>query len=85
MADIGIEARAAVHTGEIELEGGDVRGLTVHIAARIMALAGPGEVYASWATRELLIGSAIGFIDRGTHELKGLPDCHRVYLVDPAA
>jgi class 3 adenylate cyclase len=82
LSGIGVEARAAVHTGEIELEGGNVRGLTVHLAARIMALAGPGEVYASWATRELLAGSPIDFIDRGLHELKGLSDQRRVYLVD---
>jgi class 3 adenylate cyclase len=82
LSGIGIQARAAVHSGEIELEGGNVRGLTVHIAARIMALAGPGEVYASWATRELLTGSAIGFIDHGPQELKGLSETRRVYLVE---
>ncbi|MBA2631502.1 MAG: hypothetical protein H0U86_00635 [Chloroflexi bacterium] len=70
LAGIGVEARAAVHTGELELEGGNVRGLTVHIAARIMDLAGAGEVYALWATRELLADSSIGFLDRGPHNLK---------------
>jgi class 3 adenylate cyclase len=82
---IGVEARAAVHTGELELQGGNVRGLTVHIAARIMDLAGPGEVYASWATRELLADSSITFIDRGVHDLKGLSRERRVYLVESAA
>jgi class 3 adenylate cyclase len=85
LAGIGVEVRAAVHTGEIEREGGNVRGLTVHIAARIMALAGPHEVYASWATRELLAGSPIGFVDRGVHELKGVPGPRRVYIVEPPA
>jgi class 3 adenylate cyclase len=80
-SDLGIEVRAAVHTGEIELEGDNVRGVSVHIAARITDLAGPGEVYASWATRELLIGSSIGFIDRGLHELRGIDDPRRVYQV----
>ena len=79
--DIGVEVRTGVHTGEIELEGDNVRGVGVHIAARIAALAGPGEVYASWATRELLAGSSIGFSDRGEHELKGLSEPRRVYLV----
>jgi class 3 adenylate cyclase len=81
---MGLEVRAGVHTGEIELEGDNVRGVAVHIAARIAALAGPGEVYASWATRELLAGSAIRFTDRGQHALKGLSDERRVYVVDPS-
>jgi class 3 adenylate cyclase len=85
LSDIGLQARAAVHSGEIEREGGNVRGLTVHIAARLMALAGPGEVYASWATRELLSGSPLAFADRGLHELKGLSEPRRVYLVEPPA
>ena len=63
--------------------GGDnVRGVAVHIATRIADLAGPGEVDASWATRELLAGSALGFTDRGLHELKGLSEQRRVYLVE---
>jgi class 3 adenylate cyclase len=79
---IGLEARAGVHTGEIELDGDNPRGLAVHIAARVMALAGPGEVYASWATRELLAGSSIDFIDRGLHELRGLAEKRRLYVVE---
>ena len=79
--EIGVEVRTGVHTGEIELEGDNVRGVGVHIAARIAALAGPGEVYASWATRELLAGSSLGFSDRGLHELKGLAEPRRIYLV----
>jgi class 3 adenylate cyclase len=85
VSTIGLEVRAAVHTGEIELEGGNVRGVGVHIAARIAALAGPGEVFASWATRELLAGSPIGFTDRGLQSLKGLAEARRVYLVEPSA
>ena len=65
-SELGIEVRAAVHTGEVEMEGDNVRGVAVHIAARIADLAGPGEVYASWATRELLAGSAIG-LPTGAH------------------
>lgn len=81
---IGLEVRAGVHTGEIDLEGENVRGVGVHIAARIAGLAGPGEVYASWATRELLAGSPIGFTDRGPHALKGLSEERRVYRVEPS-
>jgi class 3 adenylate cyclase len=80
-SEIGLEVRAGVHTGEIELEGDNVRGVGVHIAARIAALAGPGEVYASWATRELLAGSDVDFTDRGLQDLKGLSEQRRVYLV----
>jgi class 3 adenylate cyclase len=50
-----------------------------------MAFAGPGEVYASWATRELLSDSPLDFTDRGLHELKGLSQPRRVYLVEPPA
>jgi class 3 adenylate cyclase len=82
LPSIGLQARAAVHSGEIELDGSNVRGLTVHITSRIMALAGPGEVFASWATRELLAASPIAFADRGLHELKGLSEPRRVYLVE---
>jgi class 3 adenylate cyclase len=82
MAGIGVEIRAAVHTGELERAGGNVQGLTVHIAARFLTLAGPGEVVASWATRELLAGSSITFVDRGLQSLKGLTEDRRVYLVD---
>ena len=81
-SDLGLELRAGVHTGELELEGDNVRGVAVHIAARVSALAGAGEVLASWATRELLAGSDIGFIDRGLQELKGLSEPRRVYLVE---
>ena len=74
--------RAGVHTGEVDLEGENVRGVGVHIAARVAALAGPGEVLASWATRELLAGSDIGFTDRGLQELKGLSEPRRIYQVE---
>jgi class 3 adenylate cyclase len=80
--EIGLQVRAAVHTGELELEGDDVRGLNVHIVSRILGLAGAGDVWVSWATRELLAGSAIGFTDRGLHQMKGLDNERRVYLVE---
>jgi class 3 adenylate cyclase len=61
-----------VHVGEVELVGEDVRGVTVHEAARIMSAAGTDEILVSDLTRALAIGSGLRFEDRGSHELKGL-------------
>ena len=72
LADLGLRVRAGVHTGEIELVGGQARGVTVHAAARVAALAGAGEVLVSGTTRDLLAGSGLDFEDRGSVELKGL-------------
>lgn len=69
---LGIAIRAGVHTGEIEFVPGDIRGVAVHAAARIMALAGAGEVLVSGTTFDLLSGSGLQFDDRGLVELKGL-------------
>jgi len=71
---LGLEVRAGLHTGEIELAGDDVRGLAVHVGARIAALAGPGEVLVSRTVKDLVVGSGLTFQDRGTHVLKGVPD-----------
>jgi class 3 adenylate cyclase len=71
---LGIEIRAGAHTGEVELAGGGVRGLAVHIGARVAALAGPGEVLVSRTVKDLVAGSGLTFEDRGTHALKGVPD-----------
>ena len=70
---LGIEVRAGVHTGECEIMGDDVGGMAIHIGARVVAEAGPGEVLVSSAVRDLVVGSGIEFTDRGTHELKGVP------------
>jgi class 3 adenylate cyclase len=72
--DLGLPIRAGLHTGEVEMVDGDVHGIAVHIAARIMALAAPGEVLVSGAVPPLVLGSRITFADRGSHELKGVPD-----------
>jgi class 3 adenylate cyclase len=69
----GITIRAGIHTGEVELVGGALRGLAVHIAARVMAAAERGGVLVSSTVRDLVVGSGIEFTDRGTHELKGVP------------
>ena len=76
---LGIEIRAGVHTGEVELAGHDLRGLAVHLAARIMEAAGPGEVLVSATTRELASGGEVAFIDRGSRELKGISGPRQVY------
>jgi pimeloyl-ACP methyl ester carboxylesterase len=82
LADLGIAVRSGLHTGEVELvDGGDVAGLAVHIAARIAALGGAGEVVVSRTVRDLVAGSGLGFESRGRHRLKGVPDEWEVYVV----
>jgi len=80
-ASIELKIRAGVHTGELELDGGKVRGIAVHIGARVAALAGPGEVLVSSTVKELTAGSGLVFEDAGEHELKGVPDRRRMYRV----
>jgi len=70
--DLGVNIRLGLHTGEVELVDGDVHGIAVHVAARIMALAGPGEVLVSGVIPPLVLGSRIAFTDRGSHVLKGM-------------
>jgi class 3 adenylate cyclase len=83
---VGLEIRAGLHTGEVELVGDDVRGIAVHTAARILALAGPGEVLVSSSTGGLLEGSGIELEDAGLHEMKGLSGMRQVFrlVVSPA-
>ena len=76
---LGLEVRAGVHTGEVERVGNDVAGIAVHIGARIAGLAGPGEVLVSGTVRDLVAGSGLAFVDRGMHQLKGVPGEWRVY------
>jgi class 3 adenylate cyclase len=78
---LGLRVRAGLHTGEIEVEGGDVRGIAVHIGARVSSLAAPGEVLVSSTVKDLVAGSGIEFEDRGAHELKGVPGEWRLYVV----
>ena len=78
---LGLQIRAGLHTGEVEVAGNDVRGLAVHIGARIAALADPGEVFVSSTVKDLVVGSALEFDDRGTHSLKGVPGEWRLYAV----
>ena len=74
LRNLGLEMRAGLHTGEVERRGERVAGTGVHIASRIISLAGPGEVLVSRTVRDLVAGSGLHFIDRGTHALKGIPD-----------
>ncbi|MFI5226199.1 MAG: alpha/beta fold hydrolase [Candidatus Limnocylindrales bacterium] len=74
LAARGIGVRSGLHTGEIELTGDDIAGIAVHIAARICAVAGPGEVLASSTVKDLVAGSGIGFDGRGAQRFKGVPD-----------
>ena len=76
---LGIEVRAGIHTGEVERRGDDIAGLGVNIAARIEALAGPGEVLVSRTVTDLVVGSGLEFVDRGEFELKGVPGRWKVF------
>ncbi len=79
--DLGLRIRAGVHTGEVELDGDAVRGIAVHIGARVAAMAGPSEVLVSQTVKDLVAGSGLTFEDAGEHELKGIPDRWRLYRV----
>jgi class 3 adenylate cyclase len=78
---LGLGLRAGVHSGEVEMAGGDVRGLAVHVASRILALAARDQVCVSGTTYELLAGSSLEFDDLGEHELKGISGRRRVYAI----
>ncbi|MHB8463252.1 MAG: adenylate/guanylate cyclase domain-containing protein [Acidimicrobiales bacterium] len=82
-AELGIDVRAGLHTGECDVRGEDLAGLAVHIAARVGALAGPRQVLVSRTVKDLVAGSGIEFADRGDHKLKGVPDTWRLFSVTP--
>src|SRR5439155_26535682 len=77
----GIGLRAGLHAGEVEVENDDVSGIAVTIGARIADLAKPGEVLVSSTVKDLVVGSALSFEDRGVHDLKGVPDVWHLYAV----
>lgn len=79
---LGVKIRAGVHTGEVEVRGDDLGGLAVHIAARVSAAAGAGEVVVSSTVKDLAAGAAMTFEDRGEHELKGVPGRWRLFTVE---
>ena len=78
---LGVEIRAGLHTGELEVMGDDVGGMAVNIGARVGAKAEPGEVLVSSTVTDLVVGSGLEFHERGTHELKGVPGEWRLYAV----
>ena len=78
---LGLELRAGLHTGEVELRGSDIAGLAVTIASRVCHLAGPGDVLVTGTVTDLLVGSGIEFEERGERELKGVPGTWRLYDV----
>ena len=77
-ARLGLTARAAVHTGEVELAADDVRGIAVHATARMLEIARPAEVLVSSTVQDLLAGSGLIFEDRGEHQLRGLDGARRL-------
>jgi class 3 adenylate cyclase/DNA-binding CsgD family transcriptional regulator len=79
---LGLEIRAGLHTGECELEGGIVGGVAVHLAARVLAHAGPNEIAVSGTVRDLVAGSGIAFSELGVNRLKGLPGDLRLFRVE---
>jgi len=79
--NVGLDVRAGLHTGEVELAGDDVRGIAVHTGARVAAQAGAGEVLVSQTVKDLVAGSGIEFEERGPHALKGIPGEWRLYAV----
>ena len=83
MPSLGLQIRAGIHTGEVEVRGTDLGGLAVHIAARITAVAGDGEVLVTSTVKELLAGSGMSFEDRLVVELKGVPGTWRLFAATP--
>ena len=78
---LGIQIRAGLHSGEVEIQDGQIAGIAVHIAARVMALASEGCVLVSGTVKDLVVGSAIRFADRGSHLLRGIPGEWRLFEV----
>ncbi len=78
---IGLDIRAGLHTGEVEVVPGGIRGLAVHETARIMALGNAGDILVSSTTRELSADSGFAYVDRGIHHLKGIPAPRQVFLL----
>ncbi|HEX5905889.1 MAG TPA: adenylate/guanylate cyclase domain-containing protein [Propionibacteriaceae bacterium] len=78
---LGINIRAGLHSGEVEIQDGQIAGIAVHIAARVVALADAGQVLVSGTLKDLVVGSTIRFFDRGSHSLRGIPGEWRLFQV----
>jgi len=81
VADLHLQVRTGIHTGELTIVGGQARGVAVHAAARVAALAGPGEVLVSGTTHDSLDGAGLSFESRGAHELKGLTGARPIFAL----
>jgi class 3 adenylate cyclase len=79
--ELDLEIRAGLHVGEIDVLDNDIAGLAVHIAARVSAMAGAGEILVSSTVKDLVVGSGLDFDDRGAHELKGVPGSWHLFAV----
>jgi class 3 adenylate cyclase len=84
LTEDGLQIRVGLHTGECELVGDDIGGIAVHLAARVLAKAGPGEIWCSRTVKDLVAGAGFVFTDRGTRRLKGIPDTWQLYAVQLA-
>jgi class 3 adenylate cyclase len=84
LGGIGLQIRVGLHTGEVELRDGDVGGIAVHLAARVMATAGSGEILASRTVRDLVVGTNITMEDHGSHVLKGIEGTWQLFAVTRA-
>ena len=79
--EIGVDLRIGIHPGECEVVGNKLRGIAVHIGARVASQAGSGEILVSQTVKDITAGSGLAFDDAGEHELKGVPDRWRLYRV----
>ena len=82
---LGIDVRAGLHAGEVDIRGDDVSGIAVHIAQRVSALAGSNETFVSRTVVDLVAGSGIGFDDRGESQLKGVPGTWQLFAVQQSS
>jgi class 3 adenylate cyclase len=82
---LGLETRTGLHQGECEMRGEQPSGLAVHTAARVMAAAGEGEILVSAAMRDALAQADLALVDRGRHELRGVPGEWQLYAAEPGA
>jgi class 3 adenylate cyclase len=81
VVDLGLQVRTGVHTGECELEDGRLRGVAVHLGARLASVADPGEVLVSATVRDVVAGGGLTFVDRGLFQLRGVPGGRRLFAI----
>ena len=84
LRSLGVEIRAGLHTGEVEVGANDVRGIAVHVASRVAAQAQPGECLVTRTVRDLVAGADVRFAERGKRELKGLTEGIDLFAAAPA-